>query len=366
MQILSLLNKINQQLFVLFILSLGYTNCDNNDQIMRHIISQTPLRISLFGGGTDYPAYYQRQPGAVLGFTIDQYVYVSLNTVSRFFAPRLRISYSTIEEIKSVEEIQHPSVRACLKHKQVDLPLDIHISADLPAKTGLGSSSAFTVGFLNALHALQGTRISKDLLAQEACHVEQALIQERVGSQDQYHAAFGGINVFEFSQEKIRVRPVIMPPENRRALENHLFVFYTGLTRFAHEVVEEQLANTDAHTCDAALLRMYEMVFEAEQIFSKASAAELPQLLGSLLHEGWGLKKKLSKKISNPWIDEVYEKAIANGAAGGKLCGAGGGGFLVFLIPTQAIGKVKEALKDLPEVPFRLESHGSTILYMKE
>ncbi len=333
---------------------------------MRHIISQTPLRISLFGGGTDYPSYYQRKPGAVLGFTIDQYVYVSLNTVSRFFTPRLRVSYSKIEEIKSVDEIQHPSVRTCLQYKQMDLPLDIHISADLPAKTGLGSSSAFTVGFLNALYALQGTRISRELLAEEALHVEQDLIQERVGSQDQYHAAFGGVNVFEFSAEKICARPVVMRQENKRALQNHLFVFYTGLTRFAHEVLEEQLVKTDSCASDRTLERMYEMVFEAETILSKAPAAEVPELLGRLLHEGWQLKKMLSNKISNPWIDEIYERAIAAGAAGGKLCGAGGGGFLVFLIPTQAIAKVKQALSDLPEVSFHFESHGSTILYMKE
>ena len=333
---------------------------------MRHVISQTPLRISLFGGGTDYPAYYQRKPGAVLGFTIDQYIYVTLNTVSRFFSPRFRVSYSKIEEIKSVAEIQHPSIRTCLQYKGLDDPLDIHVSADLPAKTGLGSSSSFTVGFLNALHALQGVRPSKKSLADEALHVEQTLIGERVGSQDQYHAAFGGVNVFEFSQEKIRARPVIMPPANRRALQNHLFVFYTGLTRFAHEVLKEQLANTDARVCDRILERMYEMVFEAEDILSKAPAAEVPMLLGSLLHENWQLKKQLSNQISNPWIDKVYEKAIESGAAGGKLCGAGGGGFLAFLVPSHAIGKVKEALSDLPEVTFHLEPHGSTILYMKE
>jgi D-glycero-alpha-D-manno-heptose-7-phosphate kinase len=207
--------------------------------------------------------------------------------------------------------------------------------------------------------------MSKQQLAEEACLIEQSVIGERVGSQDQFHAAFGGVNVFEFGQDRIAARPVIMPPENRRALENHLFVFYTGLTRFAHEVVEEQLSNTDALSCDASLDRMYEMVFEAEEILSKAPADELPLLLGRLLHENWLLKKKLSRQISNPQIDRWIEKAISCGAAGGKICGAGGGGFLAFLVPTKSIASVREGLKELQEVSLHLESHGSTILYMK-
>ncbi len=334
--------------------------------MMRHVISKTPLRISLFGGGTDYPAYYQRKPGATLGFTINQHVYVSINTISSFFTPRIRVCYSKIEEVQSVKEIEHPSVRACLEYKKVHLPLDIHISTDLPAKTGLGSSSSFTVGFLHALYALQGESVSKERLAKEACHIEQILMKERVGSQDQYHAAFGGLNLFEFSQESIRAAPLILPLENRIALQKHLFVFYTGLTRFAHEVLKEQLDNTKSASCDTYLQEMHEMVFDAESILSKAEPKEIPYLLGALLHESWTMKKKLSKQITNPFIDEVYAKALSCGATGGKLCGAGGGGFLVFLVPDEAIDKVREGLKELPEVPLQLEPHGSTILYMKE
>jgi D-glycero-alpha-D-manno-heptose-7-phosphate kinase len=333
---------------------------------MQRIISQTPLRISLFGGSTDYPAYYLRKPGATLGMTIDKYTYVSLNPISPFFDHKLRISYSKIELVKSIEEIQHPSVKGCLRHKQLFTPLDIHISADLPAKTGLGSSSAFTVGFLNALYALQGIKISKHRLAEEACHIEQNVIGENVGSQDQYHAAFGGMNIFEFYPSKVKVRPVIISPAKKRAFENHLLMFYTGLTRYADEVVKEQLKKTASLDNDEYLERMYEMVFEAEEMISSAGVEELPKLLGHLLHENWSLKKRLSSQISNPMIDGCYETAMACGAYGGKLCGAGGGGFLVFFAPLDAIPRIREGLKDLLEVEFLLEAQGSSIIYMKE
>jgi len=333
---------------------------------MQRIISQTPLRVSLFGGGTDYPAYYLRKPGATLGMTIDKYNYVGLSTISPFFDHKLRISYSKIELVNSIEEIQHPSVKGCLKYKNINLPLDIHISADLPAKTGLGSSSAFTVGFLNALYALQGVKISKQRLAEEACIIEQKEIQENVGSQDQFHAAFGGINVFQFYPSHTTVRPVIISRTKKIILENQLLMFYTGLTRFAHEVVQEQLDNTKTFNNDACLERMYEMVFEAEEIISHSSDDEMLPLLGRLLDESWNLKKRLSSKISNPIIDQYYEAARSAGAYGGKLCGAGGGGFLVFLAPVQTIEAIREKLKNLLAVHFLLESQGSSIIYMKE
>ena len=333
---------------------------------MQRIISQTPLRISLFGGGTDYPSYYQRKPGATLGMTIDKYTYVGLSTISQFFDHKLRISYSKIELINSIDEIQHPSVKGCLKYRNINIPLDIHISADLPAKTGLGSSSAFTVGLLNALYALEGIKISKQRLAEEACNVEQKVIQENVGSQDQFHAAFGGINVFQFDPSHVAVRPVIISQTKKRILEKHLLMFYTGLTRFAHEIVQEQLNNTQAFNNDACLEQMYGMVFEAENIISQSSDVEMPQLLGRLLNESWNLKRRLSSKISNPLIDQYYEAALSCGVYGGKLCGAGGGGFLIFLAPATATEAVRQKLKDLLEVHFRLENQGSTIIYMKE
>lgn len=333
---------------------------------MTRIISRTPVRISFFGGGTDYPTYYARRPGAVLGTTIDKYTYVSLNSLSDFFEYKLRISYSLVELVKTIDEIKHPSIRACLKHKEIFPPIDIHISADLPAKTGLGSSSSFTVGFLNALYALQGKIISKQKLAEEACHIEQQVICENVGSQDQFHASFGGMNMMEFSSSGVRVRPVVISQDNREVLQNHLLIFYTGITRFATDVVKEQIEKTQRRDNDSYLQKMYEMVFEAEELFSKASPSELPNSLGTLLNESWNLKKLLSSQISNSLIDEYYKKAIENGALGGKLCGAGSGGFLALLVPPECQANVRRVLADLLEVKCKFEDQGSTIIYMKD
>lgn len=333
---------------------------------MKRIISRTPVRISFFGGGTDYPAYYCRHPGATLGTTIDKYTYISLNTLSDFFEYKLRVSYSKIELVSSLSEIQHPSVRGCLHHKGIFPPLDIHISSDLPAKTGLGSSSSFTVGFLNALSAMEGKKSSKQKLAEEACHVEQKVIGENVGSQDQFHAAFGGMNVFEFNGSGVRVRPVVISQHKKRLFQEHLLVFYTGITRYANDVVKEQIDKTKNLDNDSYLSRMYEMVFEAEEIISDASDQEVMPLLGKLLDEGWNLKKRLSSKISNPLIDELYEKALSYGAYGGKLCGAGSGGFLALLVAPEAQLNVRSALKDFLEVKFGFENEGTTIIYMKE
>ena len=333
---------------------------------MRRIISRTPVRISFFGGGTDYPAYYSRHPGAILGTTIDKYTYVSLNTLSDFFEYKLRISYSKIELVKAIEEIQHPSIRGCLAHQRIFPPIDIHISSDLPAKTGLGSSSSFTVGFLNALYAMQGKKASKQFLAEEACHIEQKVIGENVGSQDQFHAAFGGMNVMEFDASHVKVRPVIISQDKKRMFQEHLHVFYTGITRFANDVVKEQIEKTKSFDNDSYLRRMYDMVFEAEDIFSNATDQEMMPLLGKLLDESWNLKKRLSSKISSPLIDQLYQAAMSCGAYGGKLCGAGSGGFLALLVPPKARGFVRNALKELLEVQFGFENEGTTIIYMKE
>ncbi len=333
---------------------------------MRRIISRTPVRISFFGGGTDYPAYYSRHPGAILGTTIDKYTYISLNTLSDFFEYKLRISYSKIELVSALHEIQHPSVRGCLHHKSLFSPLDIHISSDLPAKTGLGSSSSFTVGFLNALYAMQGKKVSKQNLAEEACYVEQKVIGEHVGSQDQFHAAFGGMNIMEFSGSQIRIRPLIISREKKQIFQDHLLVFYTGITRYANDIVKEQIEKTKNLDNDSYLSRMYQMVFEAEEIISESSETEVMPLLGKLLDESWRLKKRLSTKISNPLIDELYEKALSCGAYGGKLCGAGSGGFLALLVAPERQSKVRESLKELLEVKFGFENEGTTIIYMKE
>lgn len=329
------------------------------------IISRTPLRISFFGGGSDYPEYYFRKHGAVLGTTVDKYVYISLNILSDFFDHKIRIGYSKMEMVKSFDEIEHPSIRECLKYKGAFPNLDIHIFSDFPAKTGLGSSSSFTVGFLKALYCLERKTISKQRLAEEACHVERNLIQENVGSQDQFHASFGGFNIFEFVGNRVAIRPVAISREKQEALEECLMVFYTGLTRFASEVVEEQIERTRASTNDVLLEQMVDMVYEAEEILAKCSKSQLSEKFGKLLHSSWELKKGLSNKISNPVIDQAYQKALEAGAYGGKLCGAGSGGVLALLVPIEKKTAIRESLKGFLEVPIRFESEGSTIIYTK-
>jgi D-glycero-alpha-D-manno-heptose-7-phosphate kinase len=330
------------------------------------IISRTPVRISFFGGGTDYPEFYRRHPGAVLGTSIDKFTHVSISTPGNYFDHKIRISYSKTELIRELEEIQHPSGRECLKFKNFSGNLDIHIFSDLPAKTGLGSSSSFTVGFLHALYALSGKKISKQRLAEESCYVEQKLIQENVGSQDQFHAAFGGFNIIEFKDNQIQIRPVVTTSAKIACFERNLMIFYTGLTRHASEILKEQMARTESCHNDAYLLRMRDMVLEAEQLFVHEEEEQMVRSLGQLLDEGWQLKKRLSSKITNPLIDEAYEAASRAGAYGGKLCGAGSGGFLALLIPPERQQAVREALAGMTVVPVRFENTGSTVIYMKE
>ncbi|MCP5468946.1 MAG: kinase [Chlamydiales bacterium] len=328
------------------------------------IISRTPVRISFFGGGTDYPAYYLDHEGAVLGTTIDQYTYISVkNFESRFFEHNIRIAYSRTELVKAIEEIQHPSIREALRHHNTPDNLDIHIFSDLPARTGLGSSSSFTVGFVNALYAIEGKRRSKQSLAEEACYIEQKMIEENVGSQDQFHAAYGGLNLIRFKSDAIHVSPVCLSSERKKLLQDHLLIFFTGMTRHASEIVKEQIKKTEAGSNEAYLKRMHALVFEAEKCLIESQ--DLAQDFGKLLHEGWELKKQLSSQVSNPSIDEAYTRARAAGAYGGKLCGAGNGGFLLFVVPSEKQDSVRKALQ-LEEIKFNFEDEGSKIIYMKE
>ena len=330
------------------------------------IISRTPVRISLFGGGTDYPSYYLRHSGAVLGTTIDKYTHVSISTPGNYFDHKVRIGYSKTELVKEIDQIEHPSIRECLKFKPVESNLDIHIFSDLPARTGLGSSSSFTVGFLNALYALQGQKVSKQRLAEEACFIEQEKIAENVGSQDQFHAAFGGFNIIEFQTDFLRIRPVVTAKSKIEALEAHLLLFYTGLTRHASEILKEQIERTKARVNDAYLQRMGEMVFEAEYLLTNEPHERAMMAIGKLLDENWNLKKRLSSRITNSLIDQAYEAAKEAGAFGGKVCGAGSGGFLALMVPPERQEAVKAVLHNLLAVPIRFENSGSTIIYMKE
>jgi D-glycero-alpha-D-manno-heptose-7-phosphate kinase len=329
------------------------------------IIARTPVRISLFGGGTDYREFYLENGGAVLGTTINKYVYVSINRLSDFFDYKIRVGYSKAELVNAVGEIVHPSVRECLKFKKMDGNLDIHIFSDLPARTGLGSSSAFTVGFLHALYALEGRTVSKERLAKDALFVEQEMIHENVGSQDQVHAAFGGLNVIRFGECAFKVEPLVITAPKRQRLQNALLTFYTGETRYASDVLKEQVERTRARKNDGYLKRMLEMVDEAIGIVSDSPEASMVEDLGRLVHEGWALKKSLSSQVTNALIDDAYARAIRAGAYGGKVTGAGGGGFLTLIVDPLRQPSVRKALGTLLEVDFAFEDDGSSIIYLK-
>lgn len=330
------------------------------------IISRTPVRVSFFGGGTDYPSFYKRELGLVLGSTIDKYVYVSVNKNSRFFDYTTRISYRRTELVTCMDDIEHPSVRACLKFMQIDEPLDINIFSDLPARTGLGSSSAFTVGLLNALYALKGRAVSPKRVSEEACHIEQAIIGENVGSQDQYHAAHGGLNVISFSNNDCSVEPVVTSTDKINMLQDGWMMFFTGITRFADPLLKEQVERTAAKQNDQQLMTMLDYVKRGRTIFSDSSTESFLSDFGHLLDEAWELKKRLSSKVSNELIDAYYNKARQAGAFGGKLSGAGSGGFLTFIVPPEKKQSVRSALNDLKELSFKIDPRGSTIIYSNE
>ena len=330
------------------------------------IISKTPVRISFFGGGTDYPSYYLNHSGAVLGTTIDKYIYISLNKLSPFFDYNIRIGYSKSELVNSIGEIQHPSIRECLRYYEIEDSLDIHIFADLPARTGLGSSSAFTVGFLKALDLYTGRHSTQEELAHKALYIEQQLIGEKVGSQDQCHAAYGGFNLFEFSKQSINVTPVEIQDVNKSLLNDSLMLFFTGVKRYAEDILDEQIKKTQSSQNDQYLKQMYEMVFKAKTILEQHPQEGFLKAFGQLLDESWNLKKQLSSKISSSHIDDLYHKALEAGAKGGKLCGAGFGGFLLLVVPEMNQDRVRKALHPLMEVPLNFEESGSQIIYENE
>ena len=323
------------------------------------IITRAPFRISFFGGGTDYPAYYRDHCGAVLATTINRYCYISLRRLPPFFEHKHRIVWSKAELAKSIDEINHPSVRECLRYMDVEGGFEIHHDGDLPARSGLGSSSSFTVGLLHALYAFKGKMVSKMKLAESAIYVEQEMIKENVGSQDQTMASFGGFNIVEFnggSGQHIQVRPLCLNPERLMEIQSHLMIFFTGIVRTASDIAKEQIELTSQNTCE--LGEMCNMVNVAVDILSNNNDIHE---FGRLLHENWLIKKSLTNKISNSFIDEIYETARKTGAIGGKILGAGGGGFLLLFVKPEDQPRVKEAM-GLLHVPFRFEYNGSQII----
>jgi D-glycero-alpha-D-manno-heptose-7-phosphate kinase len=323
------------------------------------IITRTPFRVSFFGGGTDYPAWFNAHGGEVLSTSIDKYCYITCRHLPPFFEFKHRIVYSLIENVRHWDEIKHPAVRAVLEWAQQEQGLEIHHDGDLPARSGLGSSSSFTVGLVHALAAMKGRYVAKDDLARDAIHIEQDLIKENVGSQDQIAAAYGGFNRIEFKRcGKFQVSPVIIPRRRIDELQSHLMLCFTGLSRIASEVAQDQLANMSRRQTE--LNRMKAMVEEAVKILHSQNTPI--EEFGKLLHESWMCKKELSSKVSTAGIDELYEAARDAGATGGKILGAGGGGFLLLFVKPELQARVKERLQHLVHVPFAFDEGGSRVV----
>lgn len=322
------------------------------------IITKTPFRMSFFGGGTDMENYFRENGGAVLSTTFDKYCYVNVRHLPRFFDYSTELSYSKTERVTDVEAIQHPAIRNAMKM------LDMHeirltYEADLPARSGLGTSSSFAVGMLNAFYALKGKYADKKKLADEAIYLERVLCQEAGGWQDQIAASFGGFNRINFNVDGYEVLPVIISPERKKQLNDNLMMFFTGFTRFSSDVQKaNKISDKEKHT---QLRQMYELVDEAEQVLVD-KARDLDDF-GRLLDTTWKLKRQTGAAISTDSIDGLYTKGIEAGALGGKLLGAGGGGFLVFYVRPEHQDAVRWAMKDLMYIPFKFEDGGTRVIH---
>ena len=323
------------------------------------IISRTPFRISFFGGGTDYLAWYRKHGGAVLATTIDKYCYITCRHLPPFFEHRYCVIYSKMEYCQTIDEIAHPAVREVLRFLKFDRGLELHHDGDLPARSGMGSSSSFTVGLLHALHALNGRMASKQQLATEAIHVEQDLIKETVGSQDQASAAYGGFNHITFSPSgEISVRPMTLSLERLQELNSHLMLFYTGIKRTASNVADTYVNALDEKRRQLRIIK--DLVDESIAVLNGGQDI---RAFGELLHEAWQAKRSLSGQVSNSYVDQLYQEAREAGALGGKLMGAGGGGFALFFVPPERQAALRERLKTLICVPFKFEFSGSQIIF---
>lgn len=323
------------------------------------IICRTPYRISFFGGGTDYPGWYRQHSGAVLATGIDKYCYLTCRYLPPFFEHRIRVVYRQIETCVTADEIEHPVVRAALKFLNIDRGVEIHHDGDLPARSGMGSSSAFTVGLLHALHALKGEMPTKHQLTKEAIHLEQDLLGETVGSQDQTVAAHGGLKHIKFHTDgEIEVSPLVLPAGRVAELKSNLMLVYTGIVRTAADVAQSYVPGIETRRRQLRIMK--EMVDEAIQILT--GGVNLIAF-GELLHEAWLAKRSLSAEVSNPEVDSLYRTALDAGAIGGKLTGAGGGGFLLLFVPPERRADVLEALDGCIHVPFEFESGGSQIIF---
>ena len=322
------------------------------------IITKTPFRMSFFGGGTDMESFFKENGGSVLSTTFDKYCYVNVRHLPRFFDYSTELSYSKTERVTSIDSIEHPAIRNAMKM------LDMHeirltYEADLPARSGLGTSSSFAVGMLNAFYALKGKYASKKQLADEAIYLERVLCDEAGGWQDQIAASFGGFNRIDFNADGYTVHPVIVSPQRKQQLNNNLMMFFTGFTRFSSEIQKANKLDDESKT--KQLKQMLTLVDEAESILTDQSK-DLDDF-GRLLDVTWKLKRQTGKSVSTSNIDNLYDNGISAGALGGKLLGAGGGGFLVFYVTPEKQDAVKEAMKDLLYIPFKFEDSGTQVIY---
>jgi D-glycero-alpha-D-manno-heptose-7-phosphate kinase len=322
------------------------------------VMTRTPLRVSFAGGGTDLPDFYERKQGVVLSTAINQYIYVTVKRHGSIFNEAIRLNYSKSEQVRSIGEIENDIARECLRFLEIEPPIYVSTVADLPASTGLGGSSSFAVGLLNALHAFRGERVSAGQLAEEACHIEIDVLKQPIGKQDQYAAAFGGLNCFSFKAGgAVTVEPQRLNNGGLKHLFDSIMMFWTGHQRDAGSVLHEQKANTGAKM--GSLLRMREHAFALQALCGSPDFSV--QQFGAILDESWRLKRDLSSKITTGEIDGWYDAAMTAGAWGGKLCGAGGGGFLLFIVEQKTQDAVREALAGLTQVPVFHEVHGSQV-----
>ncbi len=326
------------------------------------IITRTPLRISFCGGGTDLPSFYQFEQGEVVSTALNKYVYITINRLSPYFENRILLKYSETELVDSVEEIRHPIIREAMKLTGVVDSVEIASMADIPAGTGLGSSSTYAVGLLHALHAYKGEYVSAAQLAEEACEIELNRLKDPIGKQDQYIAAYGGLRHIRFNaDESVFVDPIICAASIREALQNNLMIFYTGVTRSAKDILRVQNDTTTAKM--EVLVKMKALCGSILEVVREGKSLNR---FGEILHQGWLYKRSLVDRISSDSIDAYYERAREAGAIGGKLLGAGGGGFLLFYVEPQNQGRVRHALRELQELPFRFEPQGSKVIYVSD
>ncbi|WP_407049803.1 hypothetical protein [Methyloraptor flagellatus] len=325
-------------------------------------VSKSPLRVSFFGGGTDYPDYFKQFPGAVLGTAIDKFIYTIMLPMSGASQTNYRITYRKVEEVDRISDIQHNVIRSVLTEYKYNDPMNIAIISDLPGNSGLGSSSSFTVGFIKLISHLQGRSITKLDLMRAAVHIEADVLQENVGIQDQTHSAFGGLNLYRFQGNDFSIQPIRMTTDSRDALNASLCLVYTGIERSASATVEEQVKKTREKKVHKELTHLYDLCEHGVQVLEGNDPDRMLTELGRLLDDGWQTKRSLSSAISTPRIDEIYDTAKSLGAFGGKLCGAGGGGFMLFLAPKHAQQKMLETFGQKHFVKIATEDSGAAIV----